>query len=80
MRDRIHRLPAVIDYTGTSRSTIYARITAGLWPRPIALGTRMVGWPESEIDALIAARIRGDGEDAIRALVARLESDRKKVA
>ena len=30
--------------TGYSRSTIYLRITQGLWPKPVSLGARAVGW------------------------------------
>jgi prophage regulatory protein len=58
--------------TGYSRSTIYLRIAEGLWPRPISLGARAVGWPASEVRALNAARIAGSSNDAIRRLVAQL--------
>lgn len=34
---------------GLSRSTIYAKIAAGEFPAPIALGARAVGWLESDI-------------------------------
>lgn len=53
MADNILRLPAVIAATGLSRSTIYARIDEGTFPRQISLGRRAVGWLESEIDAWI---------------------------
>ncbi len=44
--------------TGLSRSTIYARIAAGTFPRPIDLGGgRSVGWIEAEIDAWVQSRI-----------------------
>lgn len=44
--------------TGLSRSTIYARIAAGTFPRPIDLGGgRSVGWIETEIDAWLQSRI-----------------------
>ncbi len=44
--------------TGLSRSTIYARIAKGKFPRPIDLGGgRAVGWIESEIDAWLISRI-----------------------
>ncbi len=35
---------------GYSRSTIYLRITQGLWTRPISLGPRAVGWPASVVE------------------------------
>lgn len=70
---RRHRVQAE---TGYSRSTIYLRITQGLWPKPVSLGARAVGWPASEVAALNSARIAGKSDDDIRALVARLEAQR----
>ena len=46
---RILRLPAVRRRTGLSRSSIYLRISEGRFPEPISLGTRAVGWVESEV-------------------------------
>ena len=50
MNTSILRLSAVMDRTGLSRSTIYLRIKQGLFPKPISLGGRCVGWVESEIN------------------------------
>ena len=55
---RILRRKQVESRTGLSRSTIYARIAEGSFPRPIDLGGgRAVGWVESEIDAWLQALI-----------------------
>jgi prophage regulatory protein len=62
--------------SGYSRSTIYLRISQGLWPKPVSLGPRAVGWPASEVSAINAARIAGKSDDDIRALVASLEQAR----
>lgn len=70
------RLPAVIARTGTSRSTTYLRISQGLWPKPVRLGPRAVGWPEHEVGAINAARIAGKSDEEIRQLVTELEADR----
>lgn len=43
--------------TGLSRSTIYAFIKAGLFPKSIPLGPRAVGWLESEVSNWIAERL-----------------------
>lgn len=77
MAQGILRLPAVKAETGASRSTIYLRIQQGLWPKPVKLGPRSVGWPASEIAALNAARIAGLADSEIRSLVAKLETARK---
>ena len=73
---RILRLPAVIDRYGKSRSPIYADIQAGLFVRPIKLGERAAGWPEGEVNALIAARVAGASERDVRCLVDRLHEQR----
>lgn len=77
MVNAILRLPAVKAQSGASRSTIYLRIQQGLWPKPVKLGPRSVGWPASEVSALNAARIAGMVDTEIRALVATLEAARK---
>lgn len=43
--------------TGLSRSTIYAFISEGIFPKPINLGNRAVGWIEVEIDAWLKSCI-----------------------
>lgn len=57
MHHRILRLPAVSRKAGKSRSSIYAGIKEGTFPRPIKLGPRSVGWLEEEIDDWIRQRI-----------------------
>jgi len=53
----ILRLPQVIERTGRGRASIYADIGKGVFPRPIPLGGRSVGWLESEVDGWIETRI-----------------------
>lgn len=78
--NQILRLPAALALNGLSRSTTYAHISQGLWPRPVRLGARSVGFPADECEAVIAARIAGKSDDEIRALVAKLVAARKSVA
>lgn len=42
--------------TGLSRSTIYAMMSKGEFPRPIAIGSRAVGWAEDDISAWLEGR------------------------
>lgn len=79
MSQNILRLPAVKAAIGLSRSTIYLHISQGLLPKPICLGVRAVGWPFSEVTAIIDARISGKTDEEIRTLVVKLESSRKAV-
>ncbi len=80
MVTNILRLPAVKERTGLSRSTIYLRIKQGLLPKPVCLGTRAVGWPAAEVEALNSARIAGSTDEEIRELVKLLEAERKTLA
>ena len=57
MTTTILRLPAVKARTGLSRSFVYLSISEGRFPRPISLGTRAVGWLESDIEDWIKDRI-----------------------
>jgi prophage regulatory protein len=54
---RIIRLPEVLHRTGLSKSTLYVRIKAGMFPRQVrySAGSRDVGWYESEINEYIAS-------------------------
>ena len=47
---RILRLPAVRELTGLPRSTLYLYMSKGLFPKPIKLGVRSVGWIQDEVD------------------------------
>jgi prophage regulatory protein len=55
---KILRLTQVMDCTGLGRSTVYKYIAEGLFPKPIQLGYRAVGWLESEVTDWIKARIK----------------------
>jgi prophage regulatory protein len=48
--DRILRLPAVLDRTGLSRSTLYRKVDAGTFPRQLRIATRCAGWRESAVN------------------------------
>jgi prophage regulatory protein len=50
---KILRLDDVEARTGIQRRTLYNWIDRGLFPRPINLGPRTVGWLDSDIDAWI---------------------------
>lgn len=76
MSNALLRLPAVKAQCGYSRSTIYLRMSQGLWTKPVSLGARSVAWPAGDVAALNAARIAGKTDDQIRALVQKLEAAR----
>ena len=78
--DKILRIAEVQNQTGGKRSTTYNRIEQGTMTRPISLGGRTVGWPQSEITKINGARIAGQSDDQIRALVCQLHEARAKAA
>lgn len=80
MLNTLLRLPAVKAECGYSRSTIYLRMSQGLWTKPVSLGARAVAWPAGDVRALNAARIAGKTEAQIRDLVQKLEAARAAVA
>jgi len=49
MNTKIIKLPAVMAKTGKSRSGIYADMKEKKFPLSLLIGTRAVGWLESEI-------------------------------
>lgn len=66
--------------SGYARSTVYLRISQGLFPKPVRLGPRAVGWPAREIAALNEARIAGESDAELRALVEKLMRARVEVS
>jgi len=53
-RDSFVRLAAVISRTGLGRSTIYRRISAGTFPRPVPISDQLVAWYESDINTWVS--------------------------
>ena len=54
MRNRILRLPEVLELTGLSKSTLYRRMAVEEFPQQVKLGgagCRTVGWLENEVYA-----------------------------
>ena len=55
---KLLRLPEVKQTTGLSKSSIYARIAEGTFPKQIPLGPRLVVWVESDIQKWIGLQIQ----------------------
>lgn len=49
-RERLLRLPDVMERVGLKKTAIYTLMRAGKFPRSRTLGARYVVWVESEID------------------------------
>ena len=60
-RDRLLRLPDVSDIVGIRKSTIYALMKEGKFPKCIYVTSKTVAWPESAVLAWVNDRInQGD--------------------
>ena len=57
LQSKLLRLPQVKFITGLSKSSIYARISEGTFPKQIPLGPRLVVWVESDIQKWIAEQV-----------------------
>lgn len=53
--DSLLRLADVKARTGLSRTTIYRRMSASAFPKPVRISAGLVAWYESEIDRWVSA-------------------------
>ena len=61
MSNRYLRLPQVLERIPVSKSTWWAGVRKGLFPRPVKLTERTTAWLESDIDKI---GIKNDAEQA----------------
>ncbi|MCP9779293.1 MULTISPECIES: AlpA family transcriptional regulator [unclassified Cyanobium] len=57
LQNKLLRLPEVKATTGLSKSSIYARISDGTFPKQIPLGPRLVVWVEADIQNWISEQV-----------------------
>jgi prophage regulatory protein len=57
LQTKLLRLPQVKESTGLSKSSIYARLAEGTFPKQIPLGPRLVVWVESDIQNWITEQV-----------------------
>jgi prophage regulatory protein len=55
--ERLIRIGEVKRLTGISTATLYRKISANEFPRPVSLGAAARAWPLSEVQSWIAGRI-----------------------
>jgi len=58
---QVERLPSVLARVGRSRASLYRDIAAGLFPAPVKIGARAVGWDVRAVDRWISERFAGQG-------------------
>lgn len=72
------RLQTVCDTFDVARTTPYALAKLGLLTPPVKISKRASGWPKSEVEAIVSARIAGADDAEIRRLVTTLVAARGK--
>lgn len=61
-RERLLRLPEVSAIVGMGKSSIYAQMKAGEFPKCVYVTGRTVAWPESRVAAWVQERIEEGGK------------------
>lgn len=56
MIQKHYRRTEVEQITGLSRSSIYAMMDEGTFPRPVRMGKKAVAWPESILSEWLESR------------------------
>lgn len=56
---KLLRQKAVLDRTGLPKTTMYEKIKAGEFPKPVPLSERSVAWVDSEVTDWIESKIKG---------------------
>jgi prophage regulatory protein len=64
MEQKILKLPELQERVALKKTAIYGLMSAGLFPRPVQLSLRAVGWRSSEVEAWLESRPRTGGKDA----------------
>ena len=72
-RKRLVRIHEVVRMTGLSRSTIYALMAKGKFPKSIEISLRCVGWDEDEIQNWLLEKLE-------QGRLHRLQQEKRKAA
>ena len=56
-RERLLPPPIVSDRTSLSRTTLWRMVRAGSFPKPVTISPGRIAWPESAVQAWIAAKV-----------------------
>lgn len=74
--NKLIRRNEVLDKIGRSKSSLQLDEKAGLFCPPISIGERAVAYIQTEVDTVIQARIEGQTQEQIKALIQELIKQR----
>ncbi|MCA0184836.1 MAG: AlpA family transcriptional regulator [Proteobacteria bacterium] len=62
----IRRRPDVEAQTGLPKSSLYALIAKGDFPKPIKIGARAVGWLDADVNDWIEKQVAASRSEVVR--------------
>lgn len=63
-KGKLLRLPAVLEITGLKKSSIYAKVQQGTFPKPVRIALRAVAWRADEVKEWVDSLPRAMGNGA----------------
>ena len=66
----------VLEKTTFGRSSLYAKVSKGLFPKPIKVGGRKIAWPQSEVDQMMDFYLSTTNEEDTKSFVTKIEKIR----
>ena len=74
--DRYISIDEVLEKTTFGRSSLYTKISKGLFPKPVKIGSRKIAWPQYEVDQIMAFYLSTSDEEERKSFVVNLEKIR----
>ena len=74
--DRYISIDEVLEKTTFGSSSLYTKISKGLFPKPVKIGSRKIAWPQYEVDQIMAFYLSTSDEEERKSFVVNLEKIR----
>ena len=66
----------VLEKTSFGRSSLYAKVSKGLFPKPVKVGSRKIAWPQFEVDQMMDFYLSTTNEEDTKSFVTKIEKIR----
>ena len=76
--DRYISIDEVLEKTTFGSSSLYTKISKGLFPKPVKIGSRKIAWPQYEVDQIMAFYLSTSDEEERKSFVVNLEKIRSE--
>ena len=75
-KNKFISIDEVLEKTTFGRSSLYAKIGEGLFPKPVKVGSRKIAWPEYEVNQMMTFYLSTTDEEKRKIFVTNLEKNR----